>query len=197
MMLRFDVKATNDTVGPEGLVTSLIFFGCIPRLPGDPELNLPNKEWRIGALAVSRKENGEHCCQPSRGTWNSFSDTPSSKHFCQCCPASTHFSREKKKYMRHYTVFMCNKKTVVVEGENSSQQHFNIVNVRPYIEYDPVILPSDVDVILEQHSSDSIMEVYITEVFQHGNILLKSQEVIEARRKDIRVLLSKNSFRVV
>lgn len=53
--LRIALKAMNDTMGPEGLVPTLLVFGCLPKLP-TINTNLPGQRERMRALQQARKE---------------------------------------------------------------------------------------------------------------------------------------------
>ena len=53
--LRLAVKALNDTMGPEGLVPSLLVFGVLPRFPA-VNTNLPDQVERMEALKEARAE---------------------------------------------------------------------------------------------------------------------------------------------
>lgn len=53
--LRYDVKAINDTTGPEGLVPSLLVFGVIPSFSLISK-DLPRQKERIDAMRIAKKE---------------------------------------------------------------------------------------------------------------------------------------------
>lgn len=53
--LRLSVKALNDTMGPEGLVPSLLVFGVLPRFPS-VNTELPDQIARMEALGKARAE---------------------------------------------------------------------------------------------------------------------------------------------
>lgn len=53
--LRIALKAMNDTLGPEGLVPTLLVFGCLPIFP-TVNTNLPGQRERRKALQQARKE---------------------------------------------------------------------------------------------------------------------------------------------
>ena len=54
-ILRLSVKAINDTMGPNGLVPSLLVFGVLPSFPGPTSNNIPQKE-RMEALRKAKAE---------------------------------------------------------------------------------------------------------------------------------------------
>lgn len=54
-MLRYSVKALNDTMEPEGLVPSMLVLGFIPYFPSGNK-NDRDKEKRMGAIRSSRAE---------------------------------------------------------------------------------------------------------------------------------------------
>lgn len=56
--LRISIKAMNDTLGPEGLVPSLLVFGCVPRFPCINSKQ-PNQKERMVALNAARQEMAE------------------------------------------------------------------------------------------------------------------------------------------
>ncbi len=53
--LRLALKACNDTLGPEGLVPSLLVFGCIPRFPS-VESSIPAQKHRMIAMQKAKSE---------------------------------------------------------------------------------------------------------------------------------------------
>lgn len=53
--LRLAIKAYNDTLGPEGLVPSLLVFGCLPRFPS-VDSSIPAQSDRMTALREARSE---------------------------------------------------------------------------------------------------------------------------------------------
>ena len=55
LALRISVKAINDTMGPEGLVPSLLVFGCLPRFSAT-DSNISDQKKRMQALKEARKE---------------------------------------------------------------------------------------------------------------------------------------------
>jgi hypothetical protein len=55
LALRLAVKAMNDTMGPNGLVPSLLVFGMVPRFP-IIDANVSDKEQRRLSMKVSREE---------------------------------------------------------------------------------------------------------------------------------------------
>eukprot|EP00171_Calliarthron_tuberculosum_P002669 IDg2669t1 len=85
---------------------------------------------------------------------------------------------------------------IFVENNDGAQQHFKTVNVRPYIEDDTLVSPSAIQGPLVSAMSPPL-EIRITEVHQRGNSMLILKEVFEARRKEIRGLVSKREFRAV
>jgi hypothetical protein len=55
IVLRLCINAMNDTMGPEGLVPSLLVFGVLPRFPAT-QTSLPNQKDRMEALSTARSE---------------------------------------------------------------------------------------------------------------------------------------------
>jgi hypothetical protein len=55
LVLRLSIEAMNDTMGPEGLVPSLLVFGVLPRFPAT-QTSLPNQKDRMEALSAARSE---------------------------------------------------------------------------------------------------------------------------------------------
>lgn len=57
LVLQTALKAMNDTIGPEGLVPSLLVYGVTPRYtPGGLKSDLPNNRQRHEAVRVARDE---------------------------------------------------------------------------------------------------------------------------------------------
>jgi hypothetical protein len=55
LVLRLSIKAMNDTMGPEGLVPSLLVFGVLQRVPAT-RTSLPNQKDRMEAFSAARSE---------------------------------------------------------------------------------------------------------------------------------------------
>jgi hypothetical protein len=55
LLLRIAVKVKNDTMGTNGLVPSLLFFGVVPRFP-PMSIDLPKQRDRMAALAAAQME---------------------------------------------------------------------------------------------------------------------------------------------
>ncbi len=55
IVLKLAMKATNDTMGPEGLVPSYLVFGCIPRFPST-ESTLSTQQQRMDGMQAARLE---------------------------------------------------------------------------------------------------------------------------------------------
>lgn len=53
--LRLAVKAVNDTMGPEGIVPSLLVYGSLPTFPA-VGMNIPEQKTRMKALAAAKQE---------------------------------------------------------------------------------------------------------------------------------------------
>ena len=60
LALRISVKAINDTMGPEGLVPSLLVFGCLPRFSAT-DSNILEQKKRMQALQEAYWINGHVC----------------------------------------------------------------------------------------------------------------------------------------
>ena len=57
LALALAAKAMNDTVGPEGLVPTLLVFGVVPKIPVGSEENCGmNQKERFRAMATARAE---------------------------------------------------------------------------------------------------------------------------------------------
>lgn len=57
LILKTAIKAMNDTIGPEGLVPSLLRFGVLPRYtPAGLESTRPNQRERLKATRVAKEE---------------------------------------------------------------------------------------------------------------------------------------------
>jgi len=54
--LALSVKAMNDTVGPDGLVPSLLVFGVLPKLPSISPRDFPEHKERVRAMMTARKK---------------------------------------------------------------------------------------------------------------------------------------------
>lgn len=55
MVLRLAIKGCNDTLGPEGLVPTLLVFGTMPPIPV-AKSNYPKQKDRMKALQLAKAE---------------------------------------------------------------------------------------------------------------------------------------------
>ena len=62
LILRLAVKAMNDTLGPSGLVPSLLVFGSISRIP-NVNAKHPDQQERLRAMTLARQEYDQWVCQ--------------------------------------------------------------------------------------------------------------------------------------
>lgn len=104
------------------------------------------------------------------------------------------YQEKEKKWNEPYIVVMCNEKIFTIEAENVSIQHFHIVSILPHKEVYTILLPSQNVISKPNMDLNRIVEFLIAEVRQCGDELLNSREVLEARRKEIRRLMSRGAF---
>lgn len=210
LALALSVKALNDTLGPEGHVPSALVFGEFP-LPYTKSEQKPQRltvDERAAIASLARKEMSEIMARMriARGLRHAVPN------------ASNHMYKPGDKILVWRENIVNNqigewlgpfeiegmderaKIAYIRDDVNSPARPFNIVQIKPY--YSPDILAgdfiSDVNNFFSYHCSPANEEdIFMTEIISNDDPRAQCEEMNDAKRKEIRDLLRRGTFRAV
>ena len=203
--LRLAVKALNDTMGPEGLVPSLLVFGVLPRFPA-VNTKLPNQVERMEALKNARAEAAAITAQ-IRVRKALLAKVPRNVDLVLKRGDLVRVFRETdKRYTEPYPVERVDGTQVFIIVNNQEVQH-NI---------DQVMLATDFDNLVNGESSLETLfaatkqfrstkssriphqpVVLITEVLHPRDPRNHTSEALKSKRKEIESLVQRGTWKVV
>jgi hypothetical protein len=200
LALRLAVKAMNDTMGPNGLVPSLLVFGMIPRFP-IIDANVPDQEQRGLAMQVSREEYQ-----------NVVAEMRVKAALLHNVPAAADMQYKEgdlvlAKYENRDTwdgtfeVVAVDDKILTVRDPNNPkrwkstgyQQRLNKQQVRPYVNDEGEKPTHLVDPVLSPLSNDAILSTHLTEILSPTDPRKNDQKVIDAKQKEIAELVERGT----
>lgn len=198
VLLKLAVKATNDTIGLNGLVPSLLVFGIIPRFPIISS-ELPQQEARMKVLAEARAEY-EAIIAEMRITAAMRHAVPEAANRTYDAGKKVLVFRENdKEWCGPLTVIKTEGKIVTVKGDGGSLQEFNKVNVKPYFEDQDEEATEILYQMLKPFRSRTykkkVNRVHITEVIKNGDPRARLFEA--AKEKEIKGLIDRGTWKVV
>ena len=208
IVLQLAVKAINDTMGPEGLVPSLLVFGCIPRFPAVSS-KVPEQKERMNALISARQEMATITAE-LRVTKALRSKVPRNADLVIFPGQRVLVWRESdKKYIGPYPVIRVDDKQVYLLDGNVEKQ-FSVHQVIPEKQFNSIINGDDFIESLhtgviqfkstkeERKSEDENQkEVHIIEVLHPKDLRFKNKEADDARKKELDNLIRRGTWKIV
>ena len=203
--LRLAVKALNDTMGPEGLVPSLLVFGVLPRFPA-VNTELPDQVERMEALKEARAEAATITAQ-LRVRKAMLAKVPRDVDLVLKRGDMVRVYRETdKKYTGPFPVERVDGTKVFVIVNGHEVQH-NLDQVILSKEYDNLVNgESSIDLFytaIKQFRSTKPrhklkdFDIYITKVLHPRDPRNNCEEALNAKRKEIEALVSRGTWKVV
>lgn len=204
--LRIAVKAINDTMGPEGLVPSLLVFGCLPRFPATTS-NVIEQERRMRALNEARREMASVTAE-LRIRKALLSRAPRNVDVVLEPGDKVKVYRETdRKYIGPFPVLRINGKQVVVL-QNDTEKKFSLHKVIRIDQYERII---NGDIQLEElremmgqfksqpahENSKPTFNVHITEILHPSDPRANSMEAKEAKQKELDDLIKRGTWKIV
>lgn len=222
MARRLSVKAMNDTLGPEGLVPSLLVFGVLPRFPAC-STKFPNQVDRMRALAMARAEMETI----------SFEIKLQRALLAKLPPAADFELKVGDKVLVHrensaisqgpFPVVELDEKQVFILDERGKTKQFNIAQVKPYYENPeeahlnhfatmlhgfvteddtvstPVHLSEMTPGLSAYQNVDSPPPAFVnvSENITASEPRAKSAQAMEAKRKEIAGLISRDTWKII
>ena len=202
--LRTAVKSMNDTLGPEGLVPSLLVFGVLPRLPA-VNSSLPEHEERMAAMRAARAEM-ETIVAGLRVNTALRSNLPAAATQEVTTGDRVMVHREEtKSWVGSYTVTRVIDKQVWVRLNPHRTQQYNLSKVRLYNgnEEDEHRNEKENELVPITNQGNppgqgaEPMEVNLTENLHPNDPRCYSKRFIEAMYKEVNGLEERETWKVV
>ena len=212
LALKSAVKAMNDTVGPEGLVPSLLAFGIHPRyIPAGLDPDLPNQRQRHEAMKLAREEFSR-ISNRLRIQHALRSNVPNSadKKF-EVGDLVRVYRDELKGYTDPVPIISIDESNKMVSVDNNgTNKWYAITQVKLFEGYEKesdkivedvgtALGPWSVRYWKEKTGNDGPEEyaVYITEIIEKGDPRYGNTKMKDAIRKEIEGLLERGTFKIV
>ena len=204
--LRLAVKALNDTMGPEGLVPSLLVFGVLPRFPA-VNTSLPYQIERMEALKEARAEAATITAK-LRVRKAILAKTPRNVDLVLNRGDMVRVYRETDRcYTGPYPIHRVEGTQVFLIINNHEVKH-NIDQVIPAKDYDDLVngdyamknlytSTKQFRSTLVKKISNGKQEILITEVLHPKDSRNLSEDALQAKRKEIESLIERGTWKVV
>ena len=188
----------NDTVGPDGLVPSMLVFGTMPRFP-PIRTDLPNHEERLRAMHAARTEMANIVAQHKVQLALRARVPPAASFLVRPNDRIYVHDEVRKKWIGPYTVLKTFEKQVWID-RHDGQKQYSLDHCLPVKEADAMSLVHHVHTALNQFATgddDSDSLIYLNEILQPGDPREQSPEFQKAIRIEIQGLIDNKVFEVV
>ena len=194
-ILRLSIKAINDTIGPNGLVPSLLVFGVLPSLPS-PNSRSSEQQERFQALRAAKAEM-ETIIAESRIRRALHSKLPPATRYLIKPGDHVRVYREtSKRWEGPFTVTKTTPKIISVTDGTKVRQ-FNISSVLPVApETNDADLKYDMQMIGKDEAA-YVYPIYVTEVLKKSDARYKNKKSEDAIQLEITGLLNRKAFAFV
>jgi len=210
LLLQLSVQAMNNTLGPEGLVPSALVFGEFPslRMLGEPMNPKATLESRAAVAQSARREMEQQMAQLriKRGLRHKI---PAAADLTYEPGQQVLVWREKiianriGDWMGPFKVVSYDheqKLVYVKEDDRGSTKPFGVAQVKPYLsptEGADTLFAQLNDAVRQYRSQSDDDNVMLTEVISGSDPRANSPEMTAAKRKEIKGLLDRGTFKVV
>lgn len=176
VLLQCAVFTINCTAGPEGLVPSLLVFGALPKLPGVVATSSLSNKHRFRILANARAEYASHVAR-MRIAQGLASNVPGCVDEVYAKGDHVYVYRDtQKRWTGPHEVLEVDEKDIKLIVDSTGIKSFNVSQVKRAIE------PS---------------RIHWTEVLSNKDPRCHSPQMTEAKKKELRGLFQRGTFRVV
>lgn len=193
--LRLAIKAINDTMGPNGLIPSLLVFGTLPRFPGI-EASHPNQRERFQALKTARAEMEAIVAETRIQKALRSKLPPATKYLILPGDLVRVFRERSGRWEGPFTVTKVSKKIISVT-DGIKVREFNITAILP-------IAPRTGDqdlkhdmTTLQAFVRENGESLYPVEVLKKSDPRTRSDKCKNAINTEIEGLLSRGAFKYV
>jgi transposase InsO family protein len=135
-LLKFGVKAMNDTVGENGLVPSLLVFGVIPRYPA-LNTELPNQKVRMEVIAAAQMEMNSIIAERRIATALAKNIPSAAEHGYAVEDEVLAFLEKESSWTGPFKVFAIADKILTIQSTGGKYKYdFNIQQLKPFVSKD-------------------------------------------------------------
>lgn len=205
LALRTAVKAMNDTLGPEGLVPTLLVFGCLPRFP-TVSSELPAQRERMRALSQAKKEMATITAE-LRIKRALMSRVPRNADLVLEPGDQIKVYRETdRKYIGPFPVIRIDKKQVFVLHGNV-EKAYSLHQVIRADRFERIINGDaqldDLKEMMTQFITEPSREYYgtfnvhITEILEPSDPRANSEEAKKAKKRELEELIRRGTWKIV
>ena len=201
-ILRISTKAINDTMGPNGLVPSLLVFGVLPAFPC-PNTKMPNQVERFAALRTAKAEMEKIVAETRIKRALKSKLPPATKFLIKPGDEVRVYREISKKWEGPFTVTKTSPKLISVTDGIKVKQ-FNITTVLPIAaETNDADHKHDMETLQGKEPSTNLVtttaydNIYLTEVLLKSDPRYTSSKSQEAIKPEIEGLLERKAFAFV
>jgi len=196
-ILRIALKGINDTMGPNGLVPSLLVFGVLPSFPS-PSRNTPDQQERFEALRNARAEMESIVAEQRIRKALKSKLPPATKYLIKPGDQVRVYRELSKRWDGPFTVTKVSNKIISVTDGNTVKE-FNITSILP-------IPPStnDQDLLHDMNTLATAgnlinytYDIHATEILLKSDPRYHNQKSQDAISTEISGLLQRKAFAFV
>ena len=196
LILRLATKAMNDTMGPEGLVPSLLVFGVLPRFP-ITDSKLPEQADRMRALNIARKEMAIITAE-LRIQRAMKANIPSASDRIIKPGMQLFVYHEKDKRWKSGYVCVRNYGKVILTSDKSGKQfRYSIEDVIPFQDDTQLCLLQTMHSTFKRFRSNTTQDIGITETLMPNDKRRNSEIFNEAKEKELKGLIARDTWEKV
>lgn len=181
------VQAMNETVGPHGLVPSLLVFGVIPKIPNISQYESPNQKERLKAAQTARATYEKIVAKSIIDRGIKKIPPPSSDHVYRPGDFAYVYREGIKQYTGPHMIATVDGKSVRLHlGEKFGPRPFNISQIRPA--HNNPHSEENLEKLLNSHG------ILWTEIIPTGDD--RESLFHDAKKNEILGLIERGTFRI-
>lgn len=200
IILKLSVKSMNDTMGPHGLVPSLLVFGILPRFPIS-NTGLPDQRDRMKAMQVARAEMETYVAE-ERIKLAIRKNIPASALYNFTAGDLVLIYRELGKNTANWTgpykILRVEDKNIFIDRQGEEVKH-SVHQAKPFIKAGTDEILYNLCVALRPASStaENLKEALLTRVIPIASPEMNSPRFNNAKRKEITGLQEKGVWEII
>lgn len=196
LALKIANKAMNDTMGPEGLVPTLLVYGALPRF-SPSSTDLPGHVEKMEAMEIARLEYTDITAKLKIQQALRSNLPPATKYLVSPGDSVYVYKEKEKRWRGPYTVTKTLQRQVWVQRPDKEAQ-YSLDHVLPVEEADGTGLLSQVFFALKQYKSDKRQKarVFLTEYLEPRDPRQDEPEFVKAKLKEIEGLAEQGTYEV-
>lgn len=207
LALSLSVKGVNDVAGPDGITPSLLTFGSLPsmRTPHEDIKMKPDQATRQSLIHQATEEMEKIMAQNRINRAMKHSIPAASKEFFQPGDSvliwrENVISSRIGEWLGPFTVTKSDMKRKLVWASDHSRKPFSITHVKHYHPPDQCaeMFFAKLHKSLSKFTSPNLSDdIYLTEILHPTDPRASSPEMTEAKKKEIKELLRRGTFKVI